>query len=83
MPLFLQILTPCSSLSEAAAVLRALAMQDGYLGGRVLPAGRGKPVRVQVFFPDSPEVPEAQLPDGVRRVYLTPMLRDALLTRVG
>lgn len=38
-----------SALSAAAQVLTACLSQDGALGGRILPSGRGKGCRVQTF----------------------------------
>ena len=54
--------------------------QEGYLGGRLLPPGPGKPLwRVQVFFlDDDPSVPNELFPDGVRRVTIPPSLRKRM-----
>lgn len=54
----------------ARQALTALAEQDGYLGGRVLPSSPEKPgYKVQAFFQDEPEV-DGWLPDGMRRVWV-------------
>jgi hypothetical protein len=74
----LQFVEPCSSPEEAAQIFEVLQGQDGYLGGRVLPASHdGRPDRVQVFFQDEdPSV--TWFPDGVRRVTIPEGQRKAL-----
>lgn len=67
-----QVMEEARDEDEAQAVLAGLAEQDGYMGGRVLPPGPGKPWRVQAFMEDDPSVPEHLLPEGVRRVLIPP-----------
>lgn len=64
----IQIVEPARDEAEARAMLAGLALQDGYLGGRVLPPSDVKPGwRVQGFMEDEPEA-QGWLPDGMRRV---------------
>lgn len=69
--------------SEEAAYeyLEGLALQDGYLGGRVLPKGSGKPWRAQAFFEDEPNAD--WLPEGTRRVLMPKGLARSLGVRAG
>jgi hypothetical protein len=63
----LQLVEPFTSREDAQQALDALALQDGYLGGRVLEATPAKPTdRVQAFFVD--DTTEEWLPDGMLRV---------------
>lgn len=60
---------------DAVQALEGLKIQDGYLGGRVMPPTPSKPGwRLQAFFQDEPEAAanSAGLPDGMRRVLLLP-----------
>lgn len=64
--------------TEAAArqALAAMTLQDGFLGGRVVPPGSGKPGwKAQAFFED---VPMTQMPEGMRRVIVPANLRGVL-----
>jgi hypothetical protein len=59
--------------ADAQAMLDALKAQDGYIGGRILPAGPGKALRVQGFFQSDVQVTDwtkagelnAALPEGL------------------
>jgi hypothetical protein len=75
-----QIIEDARSWDEAYAMLRGLAEQWGYLGGRLLPppAG-GKRWRVQGFVDDNPHAGDLWLPDGCRRV----LVPDSLAQRLG
>ena len=64
----IQVMEQATSWDEAYAMLRGLAAQLGYLGGRVLPPGLGEPWRVQVLVEDCPHAGDMWLPDGCRRV---------------
>ena len=66
---------------SAAEALACLTEQDGFRGGRLLPASPVRPTwRVQAFFDDTDCAADgAGLPDGLRRV-IVPNL-DALLGR--
>lgn len=73
-----QITEDAGSWDEAYAMLRGLADQWGYLGGRVLPPAGGKPWRVQGFVEDNPHAGDPWLPDGCRRVLVPDALARAL-----
>jgi len=74
----LQFTDTSKSEEEANQQLKALKLQDGYIGGRVLPPSASKPGwRVQAFFIDEPEA-KGVLPDGMRRVILPPGQKKAL-----
>jgi len=74
----IQVVETAHSWDEAYEMLRGLATQDGYLGGRVLPPGPGKPWRVQGFVVDEPHACDMWLPDGCRRV----MMPDGLWRQI-
>ena len=74
----LQFTDTSKSEEEANQQLKALKLQDGYIGGRVLPPSGSKPGwRVQAFFIDEPEA-KGVLPDGMRRVILPAGQKKAL-----
>lgn len=64
---------------EAAAItlIKALAIQDGFLGAKIMPVSHVHPSpRVQAFFRwDAPPVPQQLMPDGCRLVLLFPSSR--------
>ena len=67
--LAIQVIAVFKTSSEAKEALEAQAIQDGYLGGRVLPSTPEKPGwKVQTFFED-PE-PDCWLPDDTRHVII-------------
>lgn len=69
----IQVVEPARDELDAQQMLEGLTVQDGFLGGRVLPPGVGKPDwRVQGFFQDEPEAVEGPLPDGMQRVVIPP-----------
>jgi hypothetical protein len=73
----LQSIDRVATETEAHQTLAAMAEQDGYLGGRVLPPRDGLGWRVQMFWAD--DVPEnGPLPDGYRRVLLLESQRKTL-----
>lgn len=73
----LQVMESARDENEAREMLAGLALQDGYLGGRVLEPSASEPNwRVQGFMDDEPEAD--WLPDGVRRVVVPEGQRRAL-----
>ena len=65
----LQLLVTFTNEPDARSALDSLRDQDGFLGGRVLPANPVCPrPRVQAFFQDEPDL--GWLPDDVRRVII-------------
>lgn len=77
----IQYVEPAKTPAEAQAMLDAMRLQDGFVGGRVLPAGAGKPDRMQAFFdpqPDCAMMTFSWLPDGMRRVLVPDSQRKAL-----
>lgn len=74
----IQCLEEFGSESDAREALAAFSDQHGYLGGRVLPPGPGKPRwRMQAFVTDDGPR-DGWLPDGCRRVTVPPGQRAAL-----
>lgn len=68
----IQVMEEARDQAEAEQMLDGLALQGGYLGGRVLAPSETKPGwRVQGFMQDEPEA-AVWLPDGMRRVVLPP-----------
>lgn len=68
----IQLVESFEEMDEAREALKQLATQEGFLGGRALPASGGKPNRVQAFFVD--EEGGDLLPDGLRRVIVPPSM---------
>jgi hypothetical protein len=67
----IQVTEDAHSWDEAYAMLRGLADQWGYLGGRVMPPAPGRPAwQVQAFVEDAPHAGDMWLPDGCRRVFV-------------
>lgn len=67
------------SVAEAEKSLEFCAEQIGFIGGRVLPAGGGKPIRLQIFFADDNQVGEKELAVvGLRRRVVWPSLCQTL-----
>src|SRR5437867_8641664 len=58
----------------AMTLIRALALQEGFLGAKIMPASPVHPSpRVQAFFQwDAPAEPQHLMPDGCRLVLLFP-----------
>jgi len=77
----IQITESFRSWDEAYEALRALALQWGYLGGRVLPPGKDAAWRLQAFVEDNPHAGDTWLPDGCRRVLLPQGVAKALQLR--
>lgn len=75
---FLQVVEVARDLAEAEEMLAAQAEQEGFCGGRALPAGGGKPARMQAFFEDDGSMKGSWLPDGVRRVFVPAGIRRAV-----
>lgn len=75
---YLQVVESARTLVEAEEMLAAQAEQEGYVGGRALPAGGGKPARMQAFFDDDGTMKGSWLPDGVRRVFVPAGMGRAL-----
>lgn len=74
-PTAIQYVDDATSEGAAEQVLGELALQDGYLGGRLLPPAnqRGKDTwRVQAFFDATGVHHDDQLPDGCRLVVVPP-----------
>lgn len=63
---------------DAIQALADLSKQDGYLGGRALPCGPGKPHRAQAFFRADGVQPGDALPDDCRLVVVSDGMREAL-----
>ena len=82
-PIVIQFVEGFQSKAEAAEALEAIALQQGFLGGRYY-AGEGKfpGWKMQAFFQDEwPALPlsaPVPLPDGNRRVVMPPGLALAL-----
>lgn len=81
----IQLIEEFGDKQNAEACLDAFTMQDGYLGGRILPPNPSKGGwRVQAFFEDesewNPYRDDARgwLPDGMRHVLIPDGLERAL-----
>jgi hypothetical protein len=65
---FTEVIDECKTEHEAEQSLGSLATQEGFVCGRVLLKGGGKPWRAQAFFPDVDHPEEAaSLPEGCHR----------------
>lgn len=71
-----QIMTEAGSWDEAYGILRALGMQDGYMGGRLWAPAFGDGWRVQTFH--EPAEAGCWLPDGCRHVMIPAGLAASL-----
>ncbi len=65
----IQIYEACETEDEARLIHEAQSQQEGYLGGRVLPPGAGKPGWKSQTFHDATGLSnDGWLPDGCRIV---------------
>jgi len=74
-PWAIQMVETAKNKREACQMLRGWAVQDGYLGERLLPPSPSKPGwRIQGFMRNEPEAKEGVLPKGMRRVIMPPSI---------
>ena len=67
----IQITEVAKTWEEAYGMLRGLAAQDGWIGGRLISPSAAKPGwHVQGFVEDNPHAGDMWLPDGCRRVFV-------------
>ena len=76
----IQYIETAKDLNEAEQQLDWLEQQVGFLGGRILMPGKGEGLRTQVFFEDAPSVDDELLPDGCRRVWVSPSMSRSFRT---
>lgn len=67
----IELVEPATSETEARDMLAFCQLQENTRGGRVLPAGGGKPIRCQAFFNDEPACDAQSLAlVGLHRVFI-------------